>query len=92
MSLFPKQEKFSIGNKIESVIIETLEYALSASYKQKDHKNEILIKASDKIDLLKILIRLAYQTKSLNNKNYILLEQRVIEVGKIMGGWIKSIN
>ena len=90
--MFPKQEKFSLGNKIENIIIETLECALSASYKPKYHKNEILIKASDKIDLLKVMIRLAYQTKSLNNENYILLEQKVIEIGKIMGGWIKSIN
>ena len=90
--MFPKQEKFSLGNKIENIIIETLECTLSASYKLKYHKNEILTKASDRTDLLKVLIRLAYQTESLNNKNYILLEQKVVEIGKIIGGWIKSIN
>ena len=68
-----------------------MELALSASYKPRSIKNDILIKMSDKIDLLKIVVRLAHETKSVSTEKYITLEQKIIEIGRITGGWIKSI-
>lgn len=50
----------------------------------------MLERASDKTDLLKILVRLAYETKSLNESRYLLLEQKIIEFGKMIGGWIRK--
>ena len=90
LKTFPKQERYSLGKKIEETILEILEFMLSASYLPKFKKNEILRKASDKTDLLKYLFRLAYEIKCLNMKKYILLEEKVIETGKMIGGWIKS--
>ena len=91
IKVFPKEEKFSLGVKIENIILESLGYIISASYKSKFNKRELLIKASDSIDLLKILIRLAHETGSLNQEKYLLTEQRLIEVGKMTGGWLKSV-
>lgn len=90
LKFFPKQEKYSLGQKIENTILEILELTLSATYLPKYNKNEVLKKASDKIDLLKYLIRLSYETKSINSEKYLLLEGKIIELGKMLGGWIKS--
>lgn len=90
LSRFPKQERYSLGTKTENTILEILEYILSASFKPKYSKNDLLEKASDKIDLLKILIRLAHETKSLTEHSYILLEQKIIEIGKMIGGWMRK--
>ena len=84
-----EEEKFSIGVKIESTILETLGYIISASYKTKYSKRELLSKASDSTDLLKILVRLAYETESLNKQKYLTIEEKLIEVGKMIGGWLK---
>jgi len=51
-----------------------------------------LQKASLKIDLLKILIRLAKEVKALDNKKYIQLQQELQEIGKMIGGWIRSLH
>ena len=91
LKLFPKQEKYSLGQKIENLILEILEFLLSAAYLPKYQKYQTLKKASDKNDLLKYLVRLAYETKSLNSKKYLILEEKIIEMGKKLGGWIKSI-
>lgn len=91
IKLFPKEEKFSIGIKIESTILETLGYIISASYKPKHNKRELIIKASDNTDLLKIIVRLAYETESLSKDKYLLIEGKIIEVGKMLGGWLKSL-
>jgi len=55
-------------------------------------KYNILQKASLKIDLLKILIRLAKEVKALDNKKYIQLQQELQEIGKMIGGWIRSLH
>ena len=46
---------------------------------------------SDKIDLLKVVVRLAHETHSINLEKYIVLEYKIVEIGKITGGWLKSI-
>jgi len=45
-----------------------------------------------KTDTLKILIRLAKEVKALDNKKYIQLEQELQELGKMIGGWMRSIK
>ena len=91
IKLFPKQERYSLGQKIENTTLEILEVTLRATYLPKYRKIEVVRLASDKTDLLKYLIRLAYETKSMNLKRYLTLEEKIIEIGKMLGGWIKSI-
>jgi len=91
LSTFPKQERYTIGQRIEQTLLDALEFTLSATYLQRQIKIPILRRASDKTDLLKYLIRLAYETHSINIKRYIVLEREVVEIGKMLGGWIRSI-
>ena len=90
LRFFPKQEKYTLGQKIENVILEAMELILQTIYSPKNTKSEIIRKVSRKIDLLKYLFRLAFETKSLNIKKYTTLEEMVIEIGKMVGGWLKS--
>lgn len=90
LKIFPKQEKYTIGQKIENTIVETLELILAAAYSTRENKDTIIRKVSNKIDLLKYLIRLTYETKSLNLKRYVALEEKLIEMGKMVGGWLRS--
>jgi len=92
IKVFPKQEKYSLGQKIENTILEILEFTLQAAYLPKYRKVDFIRKASDKADLLKFLIRLAYETKSINLKRYVILEGKILEIGKMLGGWIKSTD
>ena len=40
-----------------------------------------------KMDTLKILLLILWEAKSLDNKKYIALAQKIEEIGKILGGW-----
>ncbi len=51
---------------------------------------QLLEKASQKLDLLKVLIRLTKDLKILDNKKYLEIQKRIREIGKMLGGWIKS--
>jgi len=48
--------------------------------------------ASVKLDLLKFFLQIAWEIKSLDNKKYILLSERLNEIGKMLGGWIKALK
>ncbi len=92
IQLFPKKDKYTLGHKIDNLILDTMELILLAANSQKEKKYIVLQKASLKIDLLKILIRLAKEVKSLDNKRYVQLQEELQEIGKMLGGWIRSIK
>lgn len=92
IKLFPKLERYTLGQKIENTTLEILELTLQAAYLPKYRKIETIRKAGDKTDLLKYLLRLAYNAGAMNLKKYLLLEEKAIEIGKMFGGWIKSVS
>ena len=89
LKLFPKSEKYSLGQKIENLVLEILEFSLKAAYSYKEEKLIFLKKADAKVNLLKILIRLANEIKALDSKKYLILQEKLQEIGKMIGGWIR---
>ena len=87
---FPREDRI-LGQRIENIILEIIELTLGATYSPRDARKNIILQVSDKIDLIKHLIRIAYEIKSLDLKAYLVLEKAVLEIGKMCGGWLKSI-
>lgn len=87
-----KHDRHTIGLKIQNVCLELLENLLSASHASKQNKSEFLSKAATKLDLLKTLLRLSEDVKALPTKNYLALSGKLQEVGRMLGGWIKSLG
>jgi hypothetical protein len=42
--------------------------------------------------LLKFFLQVAWEIKALDNKKYIRLSEKLDEIGKMLGGWLKSIK
>ncbi|MBI3385710.1 four helix bundle protein [Candidatus Gottesmanbacteria bacterium] len=53
-------------------------------------KLNILEKMSVKIDLLKVLLRLAKDTRAISTGKYIELQATLQEIGKMLGGWMRA--
>lgn len=86
---FPKHERYSLGEKIENSILESIEMFLFANNVSKYEKEKILIKANTKIELLKILFRISLNCKIIESREYLETENRIQEIGKMTQGWIK---
>ena len=56
---FPKHERYSLGEKIENSILESIEILILASQASKYEKEKLLLKANAKNELLKILFRIS---------------------------------
>jgi len=85
----PKKDRFSLGQKIEQINLDLIELLIGAG-SNKDKKLLYLGKAAIKLDLLKMLIRLAEEVKAIPTKKYLHLQEILQEIGKMLGGWIRS--
>jgi hypothetical protein len=90
--LFPKVERFSLGERLQSITLELLEGLLYANQLPNNLKRTTLIPLSAKLDLLKLLVRLAFETKCIDPKKYLTLQIFLQEIGKMLGGWIRSLS
>jgi len=87
----PKKSRYTLFEKIDLRFLETIELALAANYLSKEQKLSYLQKAVHKLDVLKFLLQIAWETKNLDNKKYIILSEKLNEIGRMLGGWIKGI-
>ena len=90
--LFPKQDRYLLGAKCEQYIIEILETLYKAKFADRGQKLKLTEKASELLDLLKIFIRLIYELRVIPQNKYLILECQLYEIGKMLGGWIKSLS
>lgn len=85
---FPKTQRFVLGQHIENTILKILEGIVEAN--QERNKFIYLRKISVKLDKLRILIRLSKDLKFISIRQYSFVVEKVNEIGKMLGGWIKS--
>ena len=91
-SHFDKLTRYSLGSSIDKQFIETLRNIFIASNKTRERKGIYLAKASEEFDLLKFFMQVAWEIKLLDDKKYIELSKHLIEIGKMLGGWLKQTN
>ena len=68
-------------------MVEIIEGVCTASFLDPTKKLPYVVLSIKKTDLLKILLMILWETKSLDNKKYIALSLKIDEVGRMLGGW-----
>lgn len=86
--LVPKTHRYTLALKIDTLFIELIEMSVSASFTQKQDKIPYLRTAIRKLDTLKILLMVLWETRSIDTKKYEMLSVPLDEVGKMLGGWL----
>lgn len=88
---YPRSQKYLLADRIETYLLDLLENFLEAYYSRKD-KKEILYKVNIQLEKLRYLIRLSYDLKIINVAKYEKFCEKINEIGKMNGGWIKSLK
>ncbi len=83
----PKLHRHSLGQRIDTVFVEIIESIAIASFLSKEEKLPWVRLAIRKVDTLRILLMILWETKSLDDKKYIALSAPIDEIGKMLGGW-----
>jgi len=88
----PKAQRYTLWQKCQNINLNLLDLLLETSHKKEKERLTLLYKISDRLDLLKILIRLAKEIKVIHSKKYVEIEKILQESGRMLGGWIKSVS
>lgn len=83
----PKTHRYSLGKKIDSMLIEIIEMIASAGFLPKEEKLPYVKVAIRKMDTVKILLMILWESHSLETKRYIALSLEIDPIGKMLGGW-----
>ena len=88
----PHTEKFSIGTEIKTSMYEMLKNVLLASKLEKNKRLQIYNIVDSHIYYQRICIRILYNHKWIDEKKYKYSNELLSEIGKILGGLIKSLG
>jgi hypothetical protein len=88
---FPKKDKYTLAAKCE-MYINALELLLEASCVPAREKLNLIKKANTKFDALKLFIRLLKDLNIIEDKKYLELQKQIQEIGKMIGGWQRSLS
>ena len=85
---YPKTEKFALAAETNQSARRLLRLILTAN--KRYHKKTTLQDADVELDVLRHCIRLGKDLRYLPIKRYESLAGHTTEIGKLLGGWIKS--
>ena len=88
LAKMPRDQKYLPGDRLETKMLEVLEHALRASYRK--DKRPHLLEANMALEIIRHLVRLASGLRNLSPKAYEVISQRVDEIGRMIGGWLKT--
>lgn len=88
----PRTEKFSIGTEIKTNVYNMLKNILLASKMDKTKRLEIYNVVDAEIYYQRICIRIMYNQKWIDEKKYKHSNELLSEIGRLLGGLIKSLG
>lgn len=86
-SKLPKIHQYTIGGKIDTLLVEVMEATFAAVFLPRSEKLPYVRLAIRKLDTVKLLLLVLWEAKSLDNKKYIAVSAPMEEAGKMLGGW-----
>ncbi|MES2203202.1 MAG: four helix bundle protein, partial [Patescibacteria group bacterium] len=88
---FPKASRFTLGSKIDDIFLAAIEYCFLASYAAGADKQVFLDRGISRVDLVKLLLQLAWEIKAIDAKKYTRISEPLAEAGRMLGGWRRQI-
>ncbi len=90
LAQFPKSEKFALVTDIKHSMDILLSRCIEAQ--KRYYKKTTLQDMDVEVMKLRAYIRLSFQLGFLPVKKYEIWSEKMVEIGKMLGGWIKSVK
>lgn len=87
-SILPRNHRYSLGVRIDILCIEIIEAISAEAFLPRADKSPYLRLAIRKLDTLKLLLQILWETKSIDTKKYISISTKFDEIGRMLGGWL----
>jgi len=87
---FTKEYKYTVGESLKKETVELLIIIYRAN--SRPDKYFLLQEARERIEVIRLFIRLMKDLHQINIKKFVLINQKIEEVSKQLTGWQKSIK
>jgi hypothetical protein len=85
---FPRRHRFVLGERIERHLYDLLQQLLQAKYTRA--RQPLLAQANLTLEVLRFQMRLAKDLQCLPRNSYAFAARALDEIGRLVGGWLKS--
>lgn len=92
VSHIPKEQRYTLGARIENKFLNLLEVAYQAYFIEREKKVEKVTHCVLLLDTLKFLLHVAWEAKLISHKHYAEIAEKLDEIGKMLGGWRKNLD
>ncbi len=83
----PKIHRYTLAQRTDGLMVEVIEAVAAASFAPRPEKLPFVRLAIRKLDTLKILLLVLWESRSLDTNKYATISQPLDEVGRMLGGW-----
>jgi len=87
-----KRWLYSIGMSLENSALECMENLIMAKNAPKPLKSGYLIRASAKLEVSRLKLRLFLELKLVSETKIFQIQEQTEEIGRMLGGWLKSVK
>lgn len=88
---FPKSERFRLAQRIDNALFDFHVALLSAAHRPQETRR-YLLQADLELAKLRAYLRLAMETRCTSPTQFGYASQQTVELGKLLGGWLKTLN
>jgi hypothetical protein len=87
-SRFPRNHRFVLGERIERNLYSLLETLIRAKYNKS--RQRLLEESNLMLEILRFQMRLAKDLQCLKVESYGFASKAIDEIGRLVGGWLRS--
>lgn len=88
LNRFPKNQRFVLAQQIQNSMLEIQKKIVEANKLR--NRRRLQFEIDIELDKLKMLIRLSKDLKLIDVKKYEQFTIRLTEIGRLLGGWMRS--
>ncbi|MDI6813430.1 MAG: diversity-generating retroelement protein Avd [Desulfitobacteriaceae bacterium] len=88
LNRFPKNQRFVLAQQIQNSMLEIQKKIVEANKLR--NRRRLQFEIDIELDKLKLLIRLSKDLKLIDVKKYEQFTIRLTEIGRLLGGWMRS--
>jgi hypothetical protein len=88
----PRSHRFTFGERVDRLTLDCLERVIEAVFATPDRKAIPLRRLNLDLEKLRVLWRLIGDRRWISQQQLLFASQRLDEIGRMAGGWIKDIE
>ncbi len=88
----PKKAKYTLGQSIGNTTLKILENLIFAKNASATMKTTYLLKVHVDMEILTFKLRLLLELNLINETKIFQIQSKLQEAGRMLGGWIKSLQ